>query len=139
MAEKNQIYTRVSEVVATPNVFHNVTSFERDFGDEKVRFLCNDLDAYLYQRSRLTDVQLAALSAQLSSQSSVFDGLSDEQQVQFLNSRYNQNFASVDSYRQYLVQNLNKLDSDVQQFIKDSQSVESVDKVVETPVESVKQ
>lgn len=139
MDKKNNALTRVSEVVATPNVFHNVISFEREFGDVKVRFLSNDLDAYLYQRSRLTDVQLAALSAQLSSNSSAFDGLSDEQQIQFLNSRYNQNFASVDTYRQYLVQNLDKLDADVKQFIKDSQSVESVDKPIDTPVESVKQ
>lgn len=133
MAEKNQTYTRVSEVVATPNVFHNVTSFEREYGDEKIRFMSNDLDAYLYQRSRLTDVQLAALSAQLSSSSSAFDGLSDEQQIQFLNSRYNQNFASIDSYRQYLVSNLDKLDADIQQFVKDSQVTEEIDK----PVESV--
>lgn len=137
MAEKKQAYTRVSEVVATPNVFHNVTSFEREFGDEKIRFLSNDLDAYLYQRSRLTDVQLAALSAQLSSSSSVFDSLSDEQQIQFLNSRYNQNFASVDSYRQYLVSNLGKLDADVQQFVKDSQTVEKADNSSEA-VETVK-
>lgn len=137
MAEKNNTLNRVSEVVATPNVFHNVTSFEREFGDVNVRFLCNDLDAYLYQRSRLTDVQLAALSAQLSSSSSAFDNLSDEQQVQFLSSRYNQNFASIDSYRQYLVENLNNLDSDIQQFLKDSQLTEEVDKSSEA-VETVK-
>lgn len=137
MSEKKQLYTRVSEVVATPNVFHDVTSFEREYGDEKIRFLTNDLDAYLYQRSRLTDVQLAALSAQLSSSSSVFDGLSDEQQIQFLSSRYNQNFASIDSYRQYLVSNLDKLDADIQQFVKDSQVTEKVDKPAET-VDAVK-
>lgn len=99
--------------VATPSLFADFSSLQIDFGDEKVRFYSNDLDVYLYSRGRLTDAQLAALTSQLSSSSSVFDGMTDEQRVQFLSSRYSQNFASVDNFRRYLVSNLEELETEM--------------------------
>lgn len=115
------------ERVCDPNIFQNVTHFEVPFGTQNITFVVNDLDAYLFSRQRLTDVQLAALSSQLSHQSSVFDSMTDEQRVQFLSSRYNQNFASVDSYRQYLVEHMNELESVA--------AAEMQNAVVEPPVE----
>ncbi len=116
---KTSRFTRVSEVVASPNLFQNETLVEMTFADSKVCFVANDLDAYLYARSRLTDAQLAALSAQMKQRSSVFDSLTDEQRVQFLNSRYNQNFASVDNYRNYLVEHLVELENDIKASLAD--------------------
>lgn len=102
-----------TDKLCTPNIFGEFSFVTMDFGGESVKFLSNDLDAYLFSRGRLNDLQLAALSSQLSQHSSVFDSLSDEQRIEFLNSRYNQNFASVDSFRQYLVSNLQELEESV--------------------------
>lgn len=106
-------FVRASDVVASPNLFQKETEVEMEFADSKVRFIANDLDAYLYARSRLTDAQLAALSAQLEQRSSVFDSLTDDQRIQFLSSRYNQNFASVDNYRNYLLQHMDDFEQEI--------------------------
>ncbi len=112
---------RPSERVCDPNIFENTSVVEIDNGQGVAEFFANDLDAYLFARTRLTDMQLAALSSQLSHQNSVFDSLSDEQQVQYLNSRYNQNFAGIDNYRAHLLSNLDKFESDIREFVKSQQ------------------
>lgn len=115
-------FSRCSEVVASPNLFQNETLVEMEFAGDKINFCANDLDAYLFARSRLTDAQLAALSAQLEQRSSVFDSLTDSQRVQFLNSRYNQNFASVDNYRDYLIANMDKFESEIKSSLQEQAS-----------------
>lgn len=130
-------FTRASEIVASPNLFQNETVVSMKFADSEIRFLANDLDAYLFSRSRLTPAQLAALSAQLEQHSSVFDSLTDEQRVQFLNSRYNQNFASVDNYRSYLLANLDKFDGEIKASLEEQSKQAQLDKQPVQPETSV--
>lgn len=123
-----------TDKLCTPNIFSEFSFVSMDFGDVKVKFLANDLDAYLFSRGRLTDMQLAALSSQLSIHSSAFDNLTDEQRIKFLNSRYNQNFASVDAFRRYLVDNMSSLESSLED--ESENSVDSVDSVNPDVVDS---
>lgn len=131
-------FSRVSEVVASPNLFQNETIVEMEFAGAKVKFIANDLDAYLFARSRLTEAQLAALSSQLEQRSSVFDSLTDEQRMQFLNSRYNQNFASVDNYRSYLLQHMNDFENDIKTFVSEQLEQSKESEVFEPVVEPSK-
>lgn len=121
----------IFDKVAAPSLFADFSTVEMDFVDEKVKFCSNDLDSYLFARGRLTDAQLAALTSQVSSMSSAFDGLSDDDKVKFLSSRYSQNFASVDSYRQYIVANLDKLESEINDEVASSVSASGLDSDVE--------
>lgn len=118
----------IFDKVAVPSLFADYSIVEMEFADSKVKFISNDLDAYLYARGRLTDAQLAALSSQISQSSSVFDSMTDEQRVQFLSSRYSQNFASVDAFRQYLVDNMSSLEevAAASDSVSDSSSVSDV-------------
>lgn len=120
---------RPSERVCDPNAFSTLTHVEIDNGLGVSEHISNDLDSYLFARERLTDMQLAALSSQLSHRSSVFDSMNDDERIQFLNSRYNQNFAGVDAYRQYLVDNLDSIEQDILSSNESDEPVEPVEPV----------
>lgn len=107
---ENSKYIRVSDVIASPDIFAENRRFTHVSRGMECVIHTNDLDALLFARGRLTDMQLAALTSNLSQHSSIFDGLSDEQKLEAVSSRYNQNFASVDRFREYLVSELGNIE-----------------------------
>ncbi len=109
---ENSKYSRVSDVVAAPDIFEENRRFIHVSRGRECIIHTNDLDSVLFARNRLTDMQLAALTANLSQRSSIFDSLSDDDKMRAVSSRYNQNFSSVDRYREYLVSELDNIEQE---------------------------
>lgn len=124
---ENPKYKRVSDVIAAPDIFAENRRFTHVSRGRECIIHTNDLDSVLFARNRLTDMQLAALTANLSQRSSIFDSLSDDDKIRAVSSRYNQNFASVDRYREYLVSELGNIEKE------ELERIEAEKQVIEKP------